>query len=124
MEKIAQAIEPAMEIDKASIRQYIRAVHMDDVDKRGFIIWAEKRKNGGWKQWGYLLDELLRYIRKMGFDVEKNLYLSLQTFCAPFRRAETLFRLNAIGYDIDFHDGRIKEAAIVNVFHENHGEVF
>jgi hypothetical protein len=124
MEKPVYTEQLTMEIDKASIRQYIRAVHEDDKDGRGFIVLAEKRKNGKWKQRGYTWDGLLQHIRKIDLGVQKNMYLSAQTFCAPYRRIETLFRLNVIGYDIDFHEGRLTKSAILNVFRDLKAIIF
>jgi len=92
--------------DRESIRRYALAIHRDDKDALCFTVWADGgAANGGpaWKQHGYKWPELLRHIRKISPESDKNRYLSLQSFCAPFRRAETLFRLNAIGYDIDIH---------------------
>ncbi len=124
MEKPAYTQQLMMQLDKISMRQYIRAVHIDDADGRGFIVWAEKNKKGIWKQRGYNWADLFQHVRKVAPDGKKNLYLSLQTFCAPFRRAETLFRLNAIGYDIDFHQGILTTNAILNAFHSLEIAVF
>ena len=113
------------DLDKASMRDYIRSVHIDDADGCGFIVWAEKRSSGAWRQKGYKWADLLQHVRKMDTDGKNNLYLSLQTFCAPFRRAETLFRLNAIGYDIDFHHKQaITPEYIMSAFHDLEIRVF
>ncbi len=124
MEKPVYAQQLTMQLDKTSMRQYIRAVHADDADGRGFIVWAEKNKTGKWKQRGYKWADLFQHIRKVAPDGKKNLYLSLQTFCAPFRRAETLFRLNAIGYDIDFHKDIFTYDAILDAFYGLEAIVF
>ena len=94
------------QIDRSSMRRYMRAVHRDDKDDRGYIMWSEKRHRSDkdyWRQQGYPLSTLVAHATKIAAETHKDIYISLQTFYAPRRLADKLWRLNALAFDIDEH---------------------
>lgn len=114
------------EINKNDMRWYIRAVHDDDKDTDTFIIWSEKRVNGPrsvWKQHGSFIG-LIEHVRKISLTARKDVYLSLQTFVAPFRRNETLFKLNAIAFDVDAHGAADPAEAIFDALYRFNRDIF
>ena len=95
-----------VKVDRMSMRRYMRAIHRDDKDDRGYIVWSERRHRSDksyWKQQGYPLSTLVAHATKIAAETHKDIYISLQTFYTPRRLADKLWRLNAIAFDIDEH---------------------
>lgn len=86
-------------LDRQQMANFIDAVHRND---DGYITIAA-RHFGVWKQHHYQGVEAALDAIQETYSTKTDIYVSVNSFYLPIRRAETLRKLNAIYADIDFN---------------------
>ena len=91
------------------MRRQVTEIHRGD---DGYITYAELADGGPWKQWHYLVDDLVNYLESLPPGAgDLNRYISINSFRRPQRSLDYLWHLNALYMDIDYHAPGTPEGA-------------
>lgn len=99
--------------DFRSATDYIKYLHSGNVNKQGWICRAQKQPE--YKQFHYSHIDIM----KQDYLGEKNVYLSMNSFCAPKRAKDTVNRLSSLYVDLDIYKfGITKDAALFYLYND------
>ncbi|MGU8910240.1 hypothetical protein ACV3VG_13975 [Clostridium perfringens] len=79
-------------------------------DSKGFMVFAVKDNN--WHQWSFKKDELDNIFIQNLLGMNKDTYMSLNSFKSPKKLLSNLFGLNALWSDLDYYNTRYKNKSV------------
>lgn len=109
------AIKPVeWEVKKVSVDKLKASkVHIDLIHNEddGFITIAIKN-NGKWNQYHYKSEELDNETLKYIIGIDKDTYMSLNSFYVPIRKAECVRKINGLFLDLDCHKNKMDKHSL------------
>lgn len=118
--KMANSRKKVRLIDASRAEDASNEINSVYKDSKGFMVFAVKDNN--WHQWSFKKDELDNIFIQNLLGLNKDTYMSLNSFKSPKKLLSNLFGLNALWSDLDYYNTRYKNKSVnemINIVSKN-----
>lgn len=104
--KIASERKKIKLVDANRVNQVEMQIEKIHEKTNGFIVFAVKDER--WNQWSFKKEEINNSFLQNLLGLDKDVYMSINSFCSPKKLISNIYELNALWSDIDYYKTKYK----------------